>query len=115
MPAADEAKYRISACVSLPADSSSSPPKKDESARSWSGGGGWSGGVGEKEFRRRSRVSELEIRAPFFDEEKKSGSDRISGLGYRTEYRVYVDMPLLLSRKGAVVRRAGHLLFNGTT
>ena len=29
--------------------------------------------------------------------------------------RVYVGMPLLLSRKGAVVRRAGHLLFNGTT
>ena len=29
--------------------------------------------------------------------------------------RVYVGMPLLLSRKGAVVRRAGHLLFNGPT
>ena len=29
--------------------------------------------------------------------------------------RVYGGAPLLLSRKGAVVRRAGHLLFNGTT
>ena len=28
--------------------------------------------------------------------------------------RVYVGVPLLLSRKGAVARRAGHLLFNGT-
>ena len=27
--------------------------------------------------------------------------------------RVYVGMPLLLSRKGAVVRRAGDLLFRG--
>ena len=29
--------------------------------------------------------------------------------------RVYVGIPLLISRKGAVVRRTGHLLFNGTT
>ena len=35
----------------------------------------------------------------------------VSGVGPR----VYGGMPLLISRKGAVGRRAGHLLFNGTT